>query len=62
MEMKVTDGRYDAINGLVLLGDGQGNFIAQSLLQSGFFVPGDAKALIKLRGTDNNYLVVAVTK
>jgi ASPIC and UnbV/FG-GAP-like repeat len=56
---EVTDGRYDAINGLVLLGDGQGNFIPQSILQSGFFVPGDAKALIKLRGNDNNYLVVA---
>jgi len=56
---EVTDGRYDAMNGLVLLGDGQGNFIAQTILQSGFFVPGDAKALIKLRGTDNNCLVAA---
>ena len=56
---EVTDGRYDGVNGLTLLGDGQGNFITQTILQSGFFVPGDAKALIKLRGPDNNYLVAA---
>ncbi len=56
---EVSDGRYDALNGLVLLGDGAGNFITQTILQSGFFVPRDAKALIKLRGTDNNYLVAA---
>jgi hypothetical protein len=56
---EVTDGRYDAINGLVLLGDGQGNFITQTILESGFFVPGDAKALIKMRGAGNNYLVAA---
>ena len=56
---EVTNGRYDAINGLVLLGDGKGNFIEQTILQSGFFVPGDAKALIKLRGTNNNYILAA---
>ena len=56
---EVTDGKYDALNGLVLLGDGKGNFAAQTILQSGFFVPGDAKALIKLRSADNNYLLAA---
>ena len=56
---EVMDGRYDAMNGLVLLGDGKGNFTAQTILQTGFFIPGDAKALIKLRGTDNNYLLAA---
>ncbi len=49
---EVTAGRYDAFNGLVLLGDGAGHFAAQSLLQSGFYVPGDAKALTALRGKD----------
>ncbi|PJJ74509.1 VCBS repeat protein [Thermoflavifilum aggregans] len=38
-------GRYDALNGLVLLGDGQGHFRPQSILQGGFYVPGDAKAM-----------------
>ena len=33
---EVTNGRYDAMNGLVLSGDGKGNFIAQTILQSGF--------------------------
>jgi hypothetical protein len=45
---EVVNGRYDAFNGLVLLGDGAGNFTPLSLQQSGFFVPGDAKALVKL--------------
>jgi hypothetical protein len=45
---EVVNGRYDAMNGLVLLGDGAGNFRPLSLQQSGFFVPGDAKALVKL--------------
>ena len=56
---EVSDGRYDALNGLVLLGDGAWNFTAQTILQSGFFVPGDAKALIKLRGANNNYFLAA---
>jgi hypothetical protein len=45
---EVVNGRYDAMNGLVLLGDGACNFNPVSLHQSGFFVPGDAKALIAL--------------
>jgi hypothetical protein len=56
---EVLNGRYDAMNGLVLLGDGKGNFAAQTILQSGLFIPGDAKALVKLRGPDNNYLLAA---
>ena len=56
---EVFNGRYDAMNGLVLLGDGEGNFGAQSILQAGLFIPGDAKALIKLKGADNNYLLAA---
>ncbi|HEU5164598.1 MAG TPA: VCBS repeat-containing protein [Chitinophagaceae bacterium] len=56
---EVSDGRYDALNGIVLLGDGAGNFTAQTILQSGFYVPGDAKALVKLRGANNNYFLAA---
>ncbi len=39
-------GRMDAFNGLVLKGDGKGNFRALELAQSGFYVPGNAKALV----------------
>jgi hypothetical protein len=40
-------GRMDAFNGLYLKGDGKGNFKPLTLAQSGFYVPGDAKALAK---------------
>jgi len=56
---EVFDGMYDAMNGLVLLGDGNGNFRSQTILESGFFVPGDAKALIQLRGVSNKILLAA---
>jgi enediyne biosynthesis protein E4 len=45
-------GRMDALNGLVLRGDGKGRFAPMSLVQSGFYVPGDAKALVSLPGAD----------
>ncbi|MEO6637971.1 MAG: VCBS repeat-containing protein, partial [Ginsengibacter sp.] len=56
---EVTNGKFDTMNGLILLGDGKGNFIPQSIFQSGFFLPGDAKALIKLRSADGHYLLAA---
>ena len=55
---EVSNGRYDAMNGLVLIGDGKGNFTPQSILRSGIYIPGDAKALIKVASADN-YLVAA---
>ncbi|GAB3540157.1 VCBS repeat-containing protein [Spirosoma fluminis] len=39
-------GRMDAFNGLVLKGDGKGGFTPVSTYQSGFIVPGNAKALV----------------
>jgi hypothetical protein len=56
---EVTNGRYDALNGLVLLGKGDGTFRALSSMQSGLSVAGDAKALIRLRSAGNKYLVAA---
>ncbi|MEP6467384.1 MAG: VCBS repeat-containing protein, partial [Parafilimonas sp.] len=56
---EVSNGRYDGMNGLVLLGDGQGNFNPQTILQSGIYIPGNAKALVKLKGADNHYLIAA---
>jgi hypothetical protein len=41
-------GRLDASVGLLLLGGGNGDFKAVSPKESGFIVPGDAKALVKL--------------
>ncbi len=51
-------GRYDALNGLVLLGNGKGSFNPLSIKQSGIFVPGNAKALVKLI-VANKYTLVA---
>jgi hypothetical protein len=56
---EVSTGRYDACNGLVLKGDGKGNFTPLSILQSGIYIPGDGKALVKLRGKDGKYLLIA---
>jgi hypothetical protein len=56
---EVSTGRYDALNGLLLKGNGKGDFAAQSILQSGIYIPGNGKALVKLRGKDGKYLVAA---
>lgn len=52
-------GRYDALNGLFLKGDGQGNFHPVSLAQSGFYVPGDAKSLAAIKGAEDTRLLIA---
>ena len=56
---EVTTGRYDAFNGLMLKGDGNGGFKPLSILQSGIYIPGDGKALVKLAGANNKYLLAA---
>src|SRR6185312_11138069 len=52
-------GRYDALNGLLLRGDGKGNFIPLSILQSGIFIGGDGKALVQFRNKSNKLLIAA---
>lgn len=56
---EVGTGRYDAFNGLILRGDGKGGFKPLSILESGFYVPGDGKALVKLLGARGDYLLAA---
>lgn len=41
-------GRYDAFNGLILKGNGKGNFTPLSIVESGFYVEGNGKALIEI--------------
>ncbi len=55
----VSTGRYDALNGLFMKGDGKGNFEPQTILQSGIYIPGNGKALIKLRSKSGNCLLAA---
>ena len=52
-------GRYDALNGLILKGDGKGKFTPLSILQSGIFIPENGRALVKLRSGDGKYLIAA---
>ena len=56
---EVTIGRYDACNGVLLKGDGKGNFSALSILQSGWFVPGDGKSLAKFKNAAGATLIAA---
>jgi hypothetical protein len=56
---EVAIGRYDALNGLLLKGDGKGNFKGLTILQSGIFIPGNGKALVKLVSGNGNYLAIA---
>ena len=52
-------GRLDAHLGLVLLGDGKGEFTPMSPQESGFVVPGDGKALVKIASSKGEPLLVA---
>ena len=56
---EVTVGRYDALNGLMLKGDGKGDFQPQTIMQSGIYIPGDGKALVKLQNSTGGYMLAA---
>ena len=55
----VSVGRYDALNGLLLSGDGHDGFVPNSILQSGIFIPGNGKALVKMKAANGQYLIAA---
>ncbi|NBA88677.1 RNA-binding protein [Emticicia sp. CRIBPO] len=50
-------GRYDASNGIFLKGDGKGNFTVKNY--SGFYAPGDAKALVSFYDGSGNMLIAS---
>lgn len=55
---EVVSGRYDAMIGLALLGDGNNNFKPLNLKQSGFFVDGDAKGIARCETSRGSLFVV----
>lgn len=55
----VLTGRYDAFTGLLLKGDGLGNFDPVSMQESGISISGNAKALAMLRMSDTKTLLLA---
>ncbi len=52
-------GRCDALNGLLLAGDGRGNFHPLPMVQSGICIPGDGKSLVQLQAADGGMLIAA---
>ncbi len=56
---EVATGRYDALNGLFLKGDGKGGFTSQRILQSGLFIPGNGKSLVSLTINGQSSLLAA---
>ncbi|HBH83068.1 MAG: RNA-binding protein [Bacteroidetes bacterium GWE2_41_25] len=56
---EVLTGRYDALNGLVLKGDGKGNFSALSIAESGIYIPGNGRGLISLKSSSGKLLLAA---
>ena len=56
---EVSTGRYDALNGLLLKGDGKGGFRPETILASGIYIPGDGKALAALRGAGGAFMLAA---
>ncbi len=55
---EVSVGRYDALNGLVLLGNGDGTFRETGIAESGVFVPGNGKSLVFINGPDKELRAV----
>ncbi|MEY3367556.1 MAG: hypothetical protein RI973_711 [Bacteroidota bacterium] len=52
-------GNYDALNGLLLAGDGEGRFRSLSLMEGGFYFPGEGRGLLMLQSAKGAALVVA---
>lgn len=57
--MELLQGRADAFNGLLLKNAGNGQFIPVSMQESHFFVPNDARALVRLFLPDGTALIAA---
>ncbi|MGI9544240.1 MAG: VCBS repeat-containing protein [Cyclobacteriaceae bacterium] len=55
---EVFTGRYDAFKGLLLKGDGAGNFIPRPIKESGWLVDGDAKGMAELTTAQGKPLIL----
>ena len=52
-------GKYDALNGLILYGDGTGNFNPENYSKNGFLVSGDARSIISFPDSEGRINLVA---
>lgn len=55
--IELTQGRADAMHGLVLLNDARGNFKSLSIHESGIYLPGDSKSLVRLVSGSKNLVI-----
>jgi len=58
-QAEVSTGRYDASYGLVLKGDGKGNFTPLDMVKTGFILDGDVKDLKRININNNGKLIIA---
>ena len=58
LSTQIEMGHEDALNGLILRGDGKGNFTAKTAKESGFYAPYDAKSLARLSGDGFEVMLV----
>ncbi|NBB22756.1 RNA-binding protein [Runella sp. CRIBMP] len=56
---ETSTGRYDASNGLMLQGNGKGDFTPLTQATTGFYVPGNAKGLAQIASSDGRRMVIA---
>jgi hypothetical protein len=56
---EIAAGRYDGFSGLILKGDGKGNFVAMQPGQTGYYVPGDGKCLVYLKSASGKPILLA---
>ena len=55
---EASTGRYDAMTGLLLAGDGKGNFKPLNSAVTGFKADGDVKSLVKINTVDGNKMLL----
>mgnify|MGYP006205998025 CR=1 FL=1 len=60
--VEVETTRYDAGNGLILLGDGKNNFTSLSSIKSGVNLSKDSRSISSLKLMDKNILVITSNK
>lgn len=61
-DMHPYQGRMDASNAVLLKGNGKGNFTALSILQSGIYIPGNARSLIQFPYKESLAIAAAQNK
>lgn len=61
-QTKIRIGKMDASLGLVLLGDGQGNFIPLTPTESGLSIKGDIKSILNLESQGSKFLIFGINQ